>query len=53
MANTIEGLLRTESWDNLPETMIKLYPHLADIQINRMTRDPAEWAGAYDKIIGN
>ena len=53
MANTIEELLRTESWDDLPETMIKLYPHCADIQINRMTRDPAEWAGAYDKIIGN
>ena len=53
MANAIEELLRTGNWDNLPETMIKLYPHFADIQINRMTRDPAEWAGAYQKIIGN
>lgn len=52
MANAIEDLLRTGSWDNLPETMIKLYPHFADIQVNRMTRDPAEWKGAYSKIIG-
>lgn len=53
MANAIEKLLRNESWDDLPEAMIKLYPHFADIQVNRMTRDPAEWAGAYHKIIGN
>ncbi len=53
MANAIEELLRAESWDDLPEMMIKLYPHFADIQVNRMTRDPAKWAGAYRRILGN
>ena len=53
MANAIEELLRNERWNDLPDTMIKLYPHFANIQINRMTRDPAEWAGAYHRILGN
>lgn len=53
MANAIEELLRTENWDDLPQAMVKLYPHFADIQINRLTRNPAEWAGAYHRILGN
>lgn len=51
MAVAIEKLLRDENWDEIPETMIKLYPHCADIQINRMTRDPADWNGAYSKLL--
>lgn len=51
MADAIEKLLRDENWDEIPAAMIKLYPHFADIQINRMTRDPADWDGAYSKLI--
>lgn len=53
MADAIEKLLRDENWDEIPETMIKLYPHFADIKINRMTRDPADWVGAYLKLVGD
>lgn len=53
MADAIENILRAGDWDSLPETLMKLYPHFADIQINRMTRDPADWAGAYSKLIGD
>lgn len=51
MADAIEKLLRDGNWDEVPETMIKLYPHFADIQINRMTRDPADWDGAYIRLM--
>jgi len=51
MADSIEKLLRDGSWDEIPETMIKLYPHFANIQINRMTRDPADWHGAYIRLM--
>jgi len=51
MADAIEKLLRDGNWDQIPEIMIKLYPHFADIQVNRMTRDPADWDGAYLKLL--
>ena len=51
LANAIEELLRNGDWDNLPETMLKLYPHFSDIQVNKMTRDPADWNGAYDRLL--
>ncbi len=53
MAGTIEELLRNDNWDRLPETMMKLYPHFAAIQINKLTRDPADWEGAHRRLIGN
>lgn len=52
MADAIAKLLRDGSWDKLPETMIKLYPHFANIQINKLTRNPADWEGAYSRLIG-
>ncbi len=51
MANAIEELVRGENWDMLPETMVRLFPHFSDIQINRMTRDPQDWRGAHHKLI--
>ena len=52
MAKAIEALLLNDDWDKLPETMLKLVPHFSDIQIKKLTRDPAEWDGAYSKLIG-
>ncbi len=52
MASAIEALLRSGDWDRLPETMIKLYPHFAEIQINKLTRNPADWSGAHSKLLG-
>lgn len=52
MADAIAELLRADDWERLPEVMIKLYPHFADIKINRLTRDPADWRGAYSRFIG-
>lgn len=52
MANSIEALLRNDDWEKMPETLFKLYPHFSDIQVNRLTRDPADWEGAYQRLIG-
>ena len=53
MAAAIMELLQEGDWDNLPELMIKLYPHFADIRVNRLTRDPADWQGAYQRLLGD
>ncbi len=51
MASSLEKLVRSDKWDDLPDVMIKLFPHVADIQINKMTRNPKDWEGAYRKFM--
>ena len=51
MADAMEKLLREGDWGRLPETLIKLYPHFADIQINKLTRNPSDWEGAFEKLL--
>lgn len=51
LSRTLENLLRNEEWENLPETMIQLYGHVADLNVNRLTRNPDSWRGAYQKLV--
>jgi hypothetical protein len=51
MAAKVEKMLRTDDWDSMPEVMMKLFPHFSSIEINKMTRDPGEWAGCYQKLL--
>lgn len=47
----LEKLIRDEDWNILPEVMMKLFPHFARIEINKMTRNPEDWDGAYERLI--
>ena len=47
----IEKLVKAGDWDELPEAMAKLFPHFADIQVSKLTRDPKEWTGSYQKLM--
>ena len=51
LSKSIEKLVRDEDWEQLPETMMKLYAHVADLKVNRMTRDPSAWRGAHQKLV--
>ena len=51
MSRSIEDLLQNECWEQLPETMMQLYTHVADLKVNRLTRDPSTWQGAYQKLL--
>ena len=51
-AVALEKLLRDNAWDELPDAMIKLLPRVAHIEINRLTRNPSNWAGAHQKLVG-
>ncbi len=48
---SIEEQVKTNRWDDLPDTMMKLFPHFAQIQINKMTRNPKDWEGCYQKLM--
>ena len=51
LAARVEKMLRNNDWDALPDVMMKLFPHFSDIEINKMMRDPSEWAGSYAKLM--
>lgn len=48
---SIEKLVKTGSWEQLPDAMVKLFPHFNGIQIHKMTRNPKNWEGSYRKLM--
>lgn len=50
-ATRLEKLVREENWNALPEVMMGLFPHFTSIQISKMTRNPSDWDGAYQRLI--
>lgn len=51
MSKSIEQMIRTEDWANLPTVIMKLFPHFSDIEINKMMRNPDEWRGCYARFM--
>ena len=47
----LETLIREEQWHYLPEQMMVLFPHFADIKVTRFTRSSDLWEGAYQKLL--
>ncbi len=50
-AVNIEDVIRHDAWDLLPELMVDLFPHFADIQIKTMTRHSDLWLGNYKQLM--
>ena len=50
-ATKLERIVREENWSSMPDVMMQLFPHFADIEINRLTRNPDDWQGAYDRLL--
>jgi len=50
-STSLEKLVRSDNWQQIPEAMVKLFPHFSDIKINRLTRDPSDWIGMYSKLM--
>ncbi|MCP4418185.1 MAG: hypothetical protein GY805_16305 [Chloroflexi bacterium] len=53
IAADLEDVIRNEAWDLVPELMLDLYPHFADIQLKMMTRKPSLWRGALKKLLAD
>lgn len=52
-ANALEALIIDDQWDQVPEAMAKLFPHVSGINVNKLTRDPKQWAGSYRRLVGD
>jgi hypothetical protein len=47
---SVENVIRKEAWDSLPAVIAGLFEHFAEIKITKLTRDPSEWQGAYQRL---
>lgn len=50
-AANFDDVIRNEAWELLPELMADLFPRMADVQVKKMTRSPAVWRGAYQRLL--
>ncbi len=50
-ADELHYLIVNEEWQRLPEMMVKLLPHFADVKVTRLTRTPDVWEGAYARLL--
>jgi hypothetical protein len=51
MAERLETLIVCNDWDEMPDVMMTLFPHFADIQVKAMTRNKSMWEGCYQKLL--
>ena len=50
-AANLDDVIRHEAWDLIPELMMELVPHFADIDVKSFTRKPSTWQGAHAKLL--
>ena len=51
-AERLRDLIVHERWEQLPQGLAQLAPHLADIHITKMTRDPSAWQSGHSRLLG-
>lgn len=51
-ATRLRDLIVQQRWEQLPPALAQLAPHLADIHITKMTRDPSAWQFAHSRLLG-
>lgn len=49
-AKQLEILILKNDWENIPDFLITLIPHFADVQVATMTRDSSWWYGAKNAL---
>ncbi|MDZ4769409.1 MAG: hypothetical protein SGJ24_09790 [Chloroflexota bacterium] len=51
LAAQIQQIALEERWDDLPAVMIKLMPHVSDIDVAKLTRKESVWRGSYSRLV--
>jgi hypothetical protein len=47
----LQALVYADSWEQLPDMMVKLMPRLADIKVTKFTRKSSVWRGNYRRLM--
>jgi hypothetical protein len=51
MSKKLEVLVRQGQWDELPPTLIKLFPYFSDIEVSKSMRSEEDWTGSYAQLM--
>ncbi len=51
MSDQLKAMVYGNSWEQMPQMMLKLLPRVADIKITKLTRKESEWLGNYDRLM--
>ncbi|HET90236.1 MAG TPA: hypothetical protein ENN99_05790 [Chloroflexi bacterium] len=51
LADELSTVIYRGMWDQLPVILARLMPYFSDVKVKKMTRDPALWHGAYQKLV--
>lgn len=51
VADQLQALILSENWGLMPQMMVKLLPHVADIKVTKLTRSESMWEGAYERLL--
>ena len=51
MTDQLSAVIYEGRWNELPDVLVLLMPHFADVTIKKMTRKPSLWQGAYEKFM--
>lgn len=51
VADQMRAMIYSENWHLIPDMMMKLLPHVADIKVTKLTRSEAMWEGAYERLM--
>jgi hypothetical protein len=51
MTDQLSAVIYDGRWNELPDVLVLLMPHFADVTIKQMTRKPSLWKGAYEKFM--
>lgn len=50
LAAQLERIIIEERWNDLPTALVKLMPHVSDIDVNKLTRKESLWRGSYTRL---
>jgi hypothetical protein len=50
-AGRLERVIRSGTWTDLPELLMRLLPYFADVKVTRLTRSSKAWEGAYERFL--
>lgn len=51
MADELQAMIFDETWDQLPQVIVKLLPYFTEFTITKFTRGEAVWSGSHMRLM--
>jgi hypothetical protein len=51
LENELMDAIYQDKWEQLPQLMMKIMPHVSDIKVSKFTRKESDWHGSYARLM--